>query len=170
MNVDGVLKQLFSAYPNSEVSPATVAVYMRLLRDIPAAQLQTVVDQAIATCKFLPTVAELRDMYAALGNGDRLTWADAWQLVVKEIRRIGSYGVPHFDDDMTQRTVAAMGWRELCLSENQAVDRAQFRDMYNAMQQRTDNNTKMLPQARELANLLSMNGRKLLGANNAKRN
>ncbi len=171
MNVTSILRQLFAAYPNTAVTPETVAMYVRLLSDIPPADLQTVVDQAVATCKFLPTIAELRDMRHSLHNANRLTWADAWDAVQREIRRIGSYGLPRFDDELTERVVKAMGWKALCASDNPATDRAQFRDMYNALAGRQETAQKLLPQARELAErsagsnggLVAM--RRLLGAN-----
>ena len=147
----GVLRQLFSAYPNVEASKQTLAMYFRLLQDIPADELQTIVDQAVATCKFLPTIAELRDMRHSLNNVTRLTWTDSWDLVQKEIRRIGSYGKPVFSDALTAQVVASMGWRYLCMSEQPQIDRAQFRDMYNALLQRSDTVDKLLPQARDYA-------------------
>ena len=111
-----VLKQLFSCYPNTEITAGTAAMYMRLLSDIPADELQTIVDQAVATMKFLPTIAELRDMYHGLHHVGRLTYGEAWELVQKEIRRVGSYSKPQFSDETTARVVAAMGWKELGLS------------------------------------------------------
>lgn len=168
MNVTGILRQLFAAYPNTAVTPETVAMYVRLLADIPPDELQTVVDQAVATCRFLPTIAELRDMRHNLHHANRLTWADAWDTVQREIRRIGSYGLPKFDDELTERAVKAMGWKTLCASENPATDRAQFRDMYQAMAARDETAQKLLPQARELAErstggLIAMG--RLLGVN-----
>jgi hypothetical protein len=154
MNADNtltVLKQLFACYPNTEVNKHATLMYVRLLQDIDPADLQTVVDQAVATCKFLPTIAELRDMYHTLHHVGRLTYGEAWELVQKEIRRIGSYSKPQFSDETTARVVAAMGWKELCMSEDQGRDRAQFRDMYNALVTRSDTTEKLLPQARAFA-------------------
>lgn len=162
MNVRGVLKQLFSAYPNTQATDETVAMYVRLLGDIPEQELQTVVDQAVATSKFLPTIAELRDMYHSLTAINRITWVEGWDMVQHEIRRIGSYGAPKFDDELTARVVAAMGWREICASENQGTDRAQFRDMYQALAARADTTQKLLPQARNFAARVALNGRGLL--------
>jgi hypothetical protein len=163
METDAILKQLFSAYPNTQVSAQTALVYVRLLQDIPDDELQTIVDQAIATQKFLPTVAELRDMRHGLQNFGQLSYVEAWDTVLMEIRRIGSYGSPKFEDPLTARVVKSMGWRELCMSENPGIDRAQFRDMYNALLSRQDRDQKLLPQAREYVEhkgLISM--RKLL--------
>jgi len=151
MDTLSVLAQLFACYPNTEVGKETTAMYVRLLSDIPPDELQTVVDQAVATCRFLPTIAELRDMRHSLQHANRLTWADAWDSVQREIKRVGSYSTPHFDDPLTERAVKAMGWKALCASENPATDRAQFRDMYNALAGREETMQKLLPQAREYA-------------------
>jgi hypothetical protein len=63
----GILQQLAAAYPAIPMNQATIVVYARGLASIPSDQLQMVVDQAIATSKFLPTVAELKRMRADLG-------------------------------------------------------------------------------------------------------
>lgn len=148
-DIQGILKQLFSAYPNTQVTPETVAVYLRLLGDIAPTDLQVIVDQAVATCKFLPTVAELRDMRHSMEAMGELSWGEAWEDVQREMRRIGSYGVPAFRTELTAAVVRSMGWKVLCASENPQTDRAQFRDIYNAMQVRQGNVKKLLPQARE---------------------
>lgn len=146
-----VLKQLFACYPNTEITAGTAAMYMRLLSDIPADELQTIVDQAVATCKFLPTIAELRDMRHNLNTLDRLTYGEAWELVQKEIRRVGYLQKPKFADETTAKVVAQMGWLYLCMSTEPGNDLARFRDMYNALLSRQDTEQKLLPQAREYA-------------------
>lgn len=146
-----VLKQLFMAYPNSRIEEATVAVYVRLLSDIPPSELQTVVDQAIVECTFLPTVAELRQRHRALTHTLLApTAADGWGEVEREIRRIGRYGTPHFDDPLTARVVAMMGWLNLCNSETPGVERAHFLRMYESLANRQESLDRLLPQARRL--------------------
>ncbi len=142
---------LYAAFPNTEWSTTTQAVYAKHLADIPVEELKTVIAQAIGTCRFPPTVAEIRDTWHGLSHVGRLTYGEAWELVQKEIRRVGSYSKPQFSDETTARVVAAMGWKELCMSEDQGRDRAQFRDMYNALVGRDDTVEKLLPQARQLA-------------------
>lgn len=147
-----VLKQLFSAYPNTEVGEGTVAIYIRLLGDIPVEELQAVVDQCIADCKFLPTVAEVRDHWRNLTRTlGELSGAEAWGLVQAEIRSIGSWGSPRFESAKVQRVVDMMGWLNICQSENLAVDRAQFMRIFDTLADREDRIGKLLPQARALA-------------------
>lgn len=153
MSDTAILRQLFSAYPNSQATVETIAVYDRLLADIPATDLQTVIDQCIAECKFLPTVAEIRERYHKLTRTlGHLTATDAWGMVKAEIRRIGSWGTPTFDDPIVAHVVKRMGWLELCTSESpEGVDRAQFERMYNETVARGEQVAKLLPQARDLA-------------------
>ncbi len=148
-----ILRQLFSAYANAQVTVETIAVYDRLLADIPPGELQTVVDQAIAECKFLPTVAELRERYHTLTRTlAQLTATDAWGQVKAEIRRIGSWGTPTFADPVIAKVVRNMGWNELCMSEApEGVDRAQFERAYNEIVNRGEQVQKLLPQARDMA-------------------
>ena len=151
MDARHILKQLFAAFPNTTVTVETLAMYDKLLGDIPPADLQVIVDQAVSTAKFLPTIGELREMHHALRHSGRLTWADAWGKVESEIRRVGSYGAPQFDDELTARVVRMMGWRTLCASEQPSIDRAQFRDMYTALAAREEREQKLLPHVRTWA-------------------
>lgn len=148
-----ILRQLFSAYANAQVTVETIAIYDRLLSDIPPAELETVVYQCIAECKFLPTVAEIRERYHALTRTlGQLSATDAWGEVKREIRRIGSWGTPQFDDPVVAKVVRNMGWRELCMSESpEGVDRAQFERAYNEIIARGEQMHKLLPQSREMA-------------------
>lgn len=152
MTESSILRQLFSAYPNSQATVETIAVYDRLLGDISPADLQTVVDQAVAECKFLPTVAELRERYHALTRTlGTPSAAEAWGDVQAQIRAVGYVGVPYFASDLTARVVKMMGWRELCASENVVADRAHFMRMYEQMAARADQVQKLLPQSVDMA-------------------
>jgi len=151
LNTVAVLRQLFAAFPNTEASTETVAMYVKLLGDIPPLDLQVIVDQAVSTARFLPTIGELREMHHNLRHIGQLSWVEAWGAVGAEMRRIGSYGVPHFEDELTARVVKMMGWRTLCASEQPSIDRAQFRDMYTALASREEREQKLLPHTREWA-------------------
>lgn len=157
-----VMRQLFAAYPNTAAGPETVAMYVRLLGDIPPTALQTVVDQAIATNKFLPSISELRDQWDALQRLGAATWVDGWNEVQRQIRVTGVYGTPKFSDPLTAQVIRTMGWRTICMSENQVADRAQFRDMYNILAAREDTDRKLLPQVREFV-AKALPGQRLIG-------
>ena len=149
---DFVLRQLFAAYPNTQVSDGTVLIYLKLLQDVPVDDLQVVVDQCIASCKFLPTVAELREQWKNLtANLNQISGEEAWGLVTLEFRRTGYVGIPQFEDERTARVVQIMGWQNLCKSEEQMADRAHFMRIYNSLAQREGRIDKLLPEARTFA-------------------
>ena len=152
MNTTAILKQLFSAYPHVEIADGTVAMYLRLLADIPTEDLQTVIDQCIAELKFLPTIAEIRDRHRSLTRTLAApTWTEAWELLQRAIRECGAANRPTFSSNaVLERTVGIMGGKDLCYSDNMPVIRAQFREVYNGLVERTETLDKLLPQARAL--------------------
>ena len=44
--------------------------------------------------------------------------------------------MPKFKDPLIQKAVDIMGWKELCLSENQVADRAHFMKIYDKLVER----------------------------------
>lgn len=147
-----VLGQLFSAYANTRVDEGTVAIYTRLLADIPPADLQTVVDQCIASSKFLPTVAEIREQWYLLTSRlGQPSATEGWADVLRQIRAVGYIGKPTFGNPITEAVVKAIGWRELCASENIVADRAHFMRMYDQLVARGEQVQGLLPQSLEMA-------------------
>lgn len=146
-----VIKRLFAAYPSQSVSEATVVVYLAMLQDIPADTLAIVVGQCIAECKWLPTVSELRDKYLSLVTPAQRTPGEAWGSVERAIRYVGHVATPTFTDPITAQVVKQMGWRNICMSDKIAVERAQFIKMYETLVARTTAQTRLLPAARSLA-------------------
>lgn len=69
----------------------------------------------------------------ALGHKNQMTAAEAWGLVNKEISAKGSYGKPEFDSPLVSQSVEVIGWRNLCLSDNDVADRAHFFQIYNSL-------------------------------------
>ncbi|KKN74815.1 hypothetical protein LCGC14_0387080 [marine sediment metagenome] len=152
MGIGQIIKQLFAAYPNSQVTEQTVVVYLKLLQDIPLDELQTIIDQCIAQLKFLPTVAELRNMHHTLTTSlAQPSAAEAWGAVQKQLSSVGNWGVPQFEDSLVGQVVEMIGWQDLCASENTMADRAHFLRMYQQVEQRRQQGKKLLPAARRLA-------------------
>jgi len=142
---------LTSAYPNFEPRPETVEVYVQMLQDLPANVLFAAVHQCIAECRFFPTVAEIRERARAIQPAAQIpSAAEAWEEVMREVRRVGYYGVPAFENPITARVVKALGWREICMSENVVADRAHFMRMYEQVAQRVEQYVSLLPPARAL--------------------
>lgn len=143
---------LMESYPNNNATERTIASYVRLTQDIPLDELQQAIDQCVAACKFLPTIAEIREQWHSLTRTlGQQSAAEAWADVEQQIRAVGYIGSPEFDNPTTEAVVRSMGWRNLCASEQPWVERAQFMRMYDQWQARNANVQRLLPQAREFA-------------------
>jgi len=78
------------------------------------------------------------------------TGIEAWEEVLSEVRAVGSYGFPHFDDRMTARIVAGIGWRNICLSEETMIERAHFIRAYESAADREHNESRQTPYVKEI--------------------
>lgn len=152
--VRGLLRAISGAYPMFELTDDRVSIYVKLLADLDAEALIAATQQHIATSKFPPTVAELREGCTALTRPALPAWADAWDEVLTAIRAVGGYGTPAFSHPLIEQTVAGMGgWKVMCGMEigETATWRAQFRDVYSAYASRAGREAALLPAARALA-------------------
>ncbi len=61
-----MIMDLAAAFPSVAISEATIDVYARELSDVPLALLKRSTSQALESCRFFPTVAELREKVDAM--------------------------------------------------------------------------------------------------------
>lgn len=128
-----LVMMLLGAYPHAKSTSSTSQIYETMLADLDVARARAAVSRLIATSRFLPTIAEIREAAVESEHGPLRSGADAWLDVVAEIRRIGVYGAPEFDDALTASIVRRWGWRALCDSTNDAADRARFVETYDGL-------------------------------------
>ena len=132
-------------------------LWCELLRDIDGELLRAAALQHVATSKWFPTVAELREAAANIVNPDHhMTAMEAWGEVVAQIRSVGSYGRPQFSNPLIHKMVSDMGWNNLCTSEMPGADRARFIDGYKALVVRQTHETMELPQVTEVKQRLRL--------------
>lgn len=118
--------------PNFLPDADSVKIWYRLLGDMSYELANIAIQRHVATNKFPPTVAEIRQ--AAVQTMDApQNWADGWE----QFRRaVGKYGYYQQEaalasmDEITRKAVKRLGWKELCTSENIMQDRANFRMIY----------------------------------------
>lgn len=139
-----VFNLLFSSYKNAnDVSAETISAYMLLLADIPFVQLKTGVIKCIATCKYLPSIAEIREaareVIAEVTDSRLKTYAEAWAEVENNVKTVGYYGKPAWSTPEIEEAVRSVGWIELCVLESADVNvmRAQFKGIYNTICERS---------------------------------
>lgn len=139
-----------AGFPNTQVTDATVEVYVTMLKDVPLDLLTIAVQQCMAESEFLPTVAKVREKALTLSAPVAPEPLEAWGIVQKEIQRTGFYRLPKFDDPIIAKAVDCIGWQTLCSSENPIADRAHFSKIYEGLLRQAENDRRMLPAARQL--------------------
>ena len=128
-------------YPREQLLPNTAAIelWYQELSDIPMNVAEMALRKWVATSKWSPTIAEIREMCVDVKRGDAPDWSDGWAQVQLAIRRFGSYRPSEAMaslDPITRETVRRLGFHNLCVSENPISDRKQFKDTYEVMAKR----------------------------------
>jgi hypothetical protein len=115
-----------------------VDVWTLMLGDIPLEVAKAAVVKVCRDSKFAPTVA---DIVAAARELDPRTEnvpapEEAWDEVQKELIRAG-HNLPRvFSNELIRRAADAVGWLNMCMSENIGVERAHFMRIYQSMANR----------------------------------
>lgn len=128
-------------FPREGLLPNDKAMelWFRQLQDIPYPIAEAALNKWVATQKWSPSIAEIRETAAAISSGELMDWGEAWESAIGAVRRYGYYRQSEALaslDDLTRRTVQRLGYTELCMSENITADRANFRMIYEQLANR----------------------------------
>lgn len=128
-------------YPKENLLPNSQAMelWFRQLEDIPYNLAEMALNKWVATNKWSPTIADIREQAASVVNGEKPLWSDGWEEVVRAIKNYGSYGQKEAMESMSEITrmaVRRMGYIDLCRSENPVADRANFRMIFEQITER----------------------------------
>ena len=73
--------------PNSQA----MELWFRQLMDIPYPVAEATLNKWVATNKWSPSIAEIRELAAEIQNGKLPDWGEAWEETCKAISRYGYY-------------------------------------------------------------------------------
>jgi len=135
-------------YPREKLLPNEQAMelWFKQLQDIPYKLAELTLNTWVATNKWSPSIADIREKATGYIHGEAKEWGEAWQEVLKAITKYGSYQELEALDSMsetTRRVVDRLGFRNLCMSEEIQVDRANFRMIYEQEIQREKHNAQI---------------------------
>lgn len=128
-------------YPREQLLPNNQAMelWYRQLQDIPYEVAEAGLNKWVATNKWSPSIADIREMATSVTEGDIPDWGNGWEQVLRAIREYGSYNIKKAMDSfdpITRQCVERIGFRNICMSENINQDRANFRMIYENLAQR----------------------------------
>lgn len=126
-----VLALFASAYPKEPMTDAQVSLYLTMLAPYEFADVQRIAVMHIQRSPFFPRISDLLLPLTKSPDSDQ-----AWAEVLSKIRAEGYYRTPVWSDEAIADAVKAMGWQELCMSENLEADRAHFARFYERAQAR----------------------------------
>ena len=142
-------------YPRESLLPNQQAaeLWFRQLQDIPYPVAEAALNTWVATNKWSPSIADIREAAASVQHGDVPDWGDAWEVVLRCISKYGSYRESEAlasMDEMTRTAVKRIGFRNICMSENITADRANFRMIYEQLSERKKKDQQLSLPLKEL--------------------
>lgn len=128
-------------YPREQLLPNTQAMelWFQMLGDIPYNVAEAALQKWVATNKFSPTIADIREIASRIQHGDLPEWGDAWENVREAVQRYGWYRQEEAMaslDELTRECVKRIGFERLCHSEEPEMERVNFRMVFETLAKR----------------------------------
>lgn len=118
-----------------EVDKVLIAAFWEFLKDLPLDSIKRATVHAARTLRFMPTVAELRELSGVITTKRRAVLA--WDIVSAAAGSIGSYRSVHFGDPIINAAVRSLGgWPALLSRGGEDFDkwaRKEFIDAYERL-------------------------------------
>lgn len=131
---------LVASYPQARMSGPNMRAFETMIIDLDWQHARLAVHNWVATHKWMPSIAEIREASFALEQGgSELTGAEAWGILLAAVRRVGSYEPePDWPEPRIGEALRLFGsWRDFCLTPaHDAAGRARFIDHYDSLVQR----------------------------------
>lgn len=142
--------------PNSQA----MELWYRQLQDIPYPVAEAVLQKWVATNRWSPSIADIRESAAEIQTGGPIEdWATGWNQVVSAIRKFGTYqeqAAMEWLPPLARETVQRLGYKQLCLSDNLVADRANFRQVYEILARRKAESERLpLPLRERISGLMA---------------
>lgn len=146
---------LSAFFPQWELTEATIEAWHEMLEDLEFDLARRALKAVLSRSSGFPRVADIRRAAAEIAAGPEgaLTGAEAWEMVRAAVRRYGYYRELEAKASLpapVARAVDALGWEEICLSEEPGVVRAQFIRIFEQLQERRREETVMPAEVKAL--------------------
>ncbi|MGF7396161.1 replicative helicase loader/inhibitor [Thermoanaerobacterium thermosaccharolyticum] len=141
-----IVNALKIAYPRyaeqiQENKQGMISLFAFMFKDVPYEVVNCALQKFILESSYPPTVHDLYKEVMAFTKPDIPDEDEAWYEVARAIRLYGYYRPEEAFDSMSEvvrDVVKAIGWSEICLSENIEIVRDQFIRLYSIAIQRKE--------------------------------
>ena len=147
-------------YSNYRLTKEAIALYTRIFADIPDDVLEAA---ALDICSrpgaFFPSAGDWRQtaLDLMLAKSGIPLAIEAWEEARRVVGNCGEYWLyqqgqrlPEYSHPLIEKTVSAIGYRNILEPENEEVLRAQFIKAYEAFRVRTDDSMRTLPEVKQV--------------------
>lgn len=131
---------------------AAMDLWYEELKDIPYQVAKVSLRRWVQTNKWSPSIAEIRESCMEVLYPDRIPWGKAWEQVLDAIKNRSRTKDGNYLEgmcDTAKKVVKQMGFRNICMSENLATERANFRMIYESLQEKEKLDIVVSPGIRE---------------------
>lgn len=122
-------------YPREQLLPNDQAMklWYQALNDIPMQVAEAALRKWVATNKWSPTIADIRETAVDVKRGDAPDWSDGWHKVNLAIQRYGRYRPGEALaslDPITRKAVKCLGFNNLCDTEDIGYYTRRFQQIF----------------------------------------
>ena len=112
---------------------------------------------ATNTSGFAPNIADIRKNAVIVAEGEKIEAIEAWELVMKRVRKYGTYQEKEAIesmDDFSAKVTKMIGYKDLCLCplDTIGVIKGQFIKAYNSLRDREQEHKQLTPDILSLIN------------------
>jgi hypothetical protein len=131
-----ILAILASVWSSEPIDDAKITAYQWALADVPYRAVEVAAGKLLRTAKFFPKPAEIMELI--VDDLPMVAPGEAWETVQRQIRKHGYKGWDQvqFGDEAISAAVSSVGWRRMCLDDDQRYIRRDFDAALEAAQQR----------------------------------
>ena len=147
----GICSINYRNWPEEGKEEAVISLWTKMLEDTEYFIAEAAVEKFLAESVYPPTIADIRARIADLTVIKEKTAIEAWDDVKTAIRKFGWYRANEAMQSLggvTHKVVDAIGFKTLCISENEMADRAHFLKVYDTLAAREREDALMLPSTR----------------------
>jgi hypothetical protein len=147
----GLCSVNYRNWPEPDKMEMLTALWLKMLDDTEFFIAEAAVEKYLAESVYPPTIADIRARIADITVIKEKTAIEAWDDVKNAIRKYGWYREKEAMQSLggvTHKVIDSIGFKTLCMSENEMADRAHFLKVYDVLAAREREAALTLPSTR----------------------
>jgi hypothetical protein len=147
----GICSSNFRNWPEPDKAEMMLVLWTKMLGDTEYFVAEAAIEKYLSESVYPPTIADIMTRIADITVIKEKTAIEAWEDVKTAIRKFGWYnekGAMQSLGGTTHKVIESMGFKTLCVSEDEMADRAHFLKVYDTLAKRSREEQLMLPSTR----------------------